>query len=112
MDADEQTGLLREMRDLLRVIAEPALAQRDQELRASLCAIVGKSKSKAKAVLLMDGSRGQAAICKESVIDHGDLSRLVKALRTKALIATEEKQLKLILSIPPKLFENSEKQNG
>ena len=100
------------MRDLLRVIAEPALAQRDERLRASLVEIVGKSKGKAKAVLLMDGSRSQAAICKESGIDDGNLSRLVKALRAKALIAADEKQLKLVISIPPHFFENSGKQNG
>jgi hypothetical protein len=87
---NEQTELLREMRDLLRVLAEPALAQRDEPLRASLLEIVGKSKAKAKAVLLMDGSRSQTAICKESGIDEGYLSRLAKALRAKALIAADE----------------------
>jgi hypothetical protein len=112
LDPNEQTELLREMRDLLRVIAEPALAQRDGRLRASLLEIVGKSKAKAKAVLLMDGSRSQAAICKESGIDEGYLSRLAKALRAKALIAPDEKQLKMVISIPPNFFENSEKQNG
>ncbi len=56
---DEQVALLREMRDLLRVIAEPALAKRDEELRAALTELVGRSRPKAKAVLLMDGSRSQ-----------------------------------------------------
>jgi hypothetical protein len=40
----EQTELLREMRDLLRVMAEPALAKRDEKRRAALLEIVGKSK--------------------------------------------------------------------
>jgi hypothetical protein len=80
----EQTELLREMRDLLLVIAEPALAKRDERLRASLLDIVGKSKAKAQATLLMDGLRSQAAICKESGIDKGALSRLTKALRAQA----------------------------
>ena len=109
---DENTELLREMRDLLRVIAEPTLAKRDEKLRASVCDVVGKSKVKAKAVLLMDGSRSQAAIRKESGIDQGNLSRLVKSLRAQALIGSDGNQPKLVVSIPSDFFENSEKQNG
>ena len=100
------------MRDLLRVIAEPALAKRDERLRAALLDTVGRSKAKANAALLMDGSKSQNAICKESGIDQGNLSRLVKALRAQALIAADERQPKLVISIPPNFFENSEKQNG
>jgi len=61
---NEQTELLREMRNILLVIAEPALAQRDEKLRATLRGIVGKSKPRAKAVLLMDGTRSQSEIKK------------------------------------------------
>ncbi len=106
---NEQTELLREMRDLLRVMAEPALAKRDEKLRAALLDVVGKSKAKANAVLLMDGSRNQSGIRKESEIDQGDLSRLTKALRAKALIAADEKLPKLTISIPPNFFDNSDK---
>jgi hypothetical protein len=109
---DKNTELLREMRDLLRVIAEPALAKRDEKLRASLSGVVGRSKAKIDAVLLMDGSRNQAAICKGSGIDQGNLSRLVKALRAEALIAADEKYPKLVISVPPDFFESSEKQNA
>jgi hypothetical protein len=108
---DEQTELLREMRDLLLVIAEPALAKRDEKLRAELIDIVGRSKAKAKAVLLMDGSKLASEIVKDADIDQGDLSRLVKALRAKALV-TDGKQPKLLVSIPPNFFEASEKKNG
>jgi hypothetical protein len=109
---NEQTELLREMRDLLRVMAEPAIAKRDEKLRAALVEIVGKGTAKAKAVLLMDGLRSQAAICKESGIDQGGLSRLTKALRTQALIAADEKHPKLVISVPPNFFQNTERQNG
>jgi hypothetical protein len=112
LDRNEQTELLREMRDLLRVMAEPALAQRDGRLRASLLEVVGKGKVKAKAISLMDGARSQAAICKESGMDTGNLSRLVKALRAKALIGPDEKKPRLVLSVPQGFFEDSEKQNG
>lgn len=86
----EDTELLREIRDLLRLIAEPALAERDQNLRAALLQIVGKSKQKEAAVALMDGTRSQAAIRNECGIDTGNLSRLVKALREASLIGTDE----------------------
>jgi hypothetical protein len=109
---DEQTQLLREMRDLLLVIAEPALAKRDEKLRTSLLDIAGKSKAKARAILLMDGSRTQAAITKESGIDQGNMSRLVKALRAQSLIADDERHPKLVLSIPADFFENTEKRDG
>ena len=109
---DEQTELLREMRDLLRVMAEPALAQRDARLRDSLIQVVGKNKSKARAVLLMDGSRNQTALRTESGIDQGDLSRLVKTLREKTLIAIDEKHPKLVISVPVNFFEGSEKRDG
>jgi hypothetical protein len=105
---DEQTELLREIRDLLRVIAEPALGERDKKLRATLIEIVGKSNSKAKAVLLMNGLKSQAEIRKESGMDHGNLSRMVSALRSKDLIKGDERHPKLVISIQSNFFENLE----
>lgn len=109
---NEQTELLREMRDLLRVMAEPAIAKRDEKLRAALREIVGKSKAKADAVLAMDGSKSQTAIRNDAGIDAGNLSRLVKALRAEQLIAADEKHPKLAISIPRNFFENPDKKNG
>jgi hypothetical protein len=108
----EDTELLREMRDLLQVIAEPTLAKRDAKPRASLIGIVGKSSARAKATLRMDGSRTQAAICKESGIDQGGLSRLVKALRASSLMTVDEKQPKLAIAIPSNFFDDPEAQDG
>jgi hypothetical protein len=103
----EDTELLREIRDLLLVIAEPALAKRDERLREALVEIVGKSKAKAAAVFLMDGSRSQATIKKESGIDAGALSKCVKALREVQLIGKgDDKHPKLVITIPPNFFEN------
>jgi DNA-binding MarR family transcriptional regulator len=105
---NEQTELLREMRDLLLVIAEPALAKRDERLRASLTQIIGRSKPRAKAALLMDGSRTQTVIKNESGIDAGDLSRCVKTLREASLIGKDDKQNpKLVIAIPPNFFEKA-----
>jgi hypothetical protein len=109
---DEQTELLREMRDLLRVIAEPALAERDKKLRALLLEVVGKGKAKAKAIRLMDGSRTQAMVAKDSGIDHGLLSRLLKSLRSNGLLKAESTNPTLVIAIPPNFFEAEEEKNG
>jgi hypothetical protein len=109
---DEQVGLLREIRDLLRIVAEPMLAKRDEKPRVSLIEIVGKSKTKAKAVLLMDGSRSQAEICKQSGIDQGNLSRLAKSLRAEGLIGPDQKHPIMVLSIPTNFFEPVGNQDG
>ena len=58
----ETLNVICEIRDLMRLMAEPQIAARDQKLRDELIRIVGKSEIKAKAVLVMDGSRAQAAI--------------------------------------------------
>lgn len=104
---DEETELLREMRDLLRVIAEPALAERDKKRRNLLLEVVGKSKRKAEVVMLMNGTRSQSALHKDSGMDQGDVSRLVKALRDKELIKPDDKHPELVISIPPNFFETS-----
>ncbi|MCC6679680.1 MAG: hypothetical protein IT445_02150 [Phycisphaeraceae bacterium] len=104
----QQIELLTEIRDLLHVMAEPALAKRDEKLRNALRTVVGRSKKKAAAVVLMDGLNSQAAIVKKSKIDQGDLSRLVKALAKKSLIASNEKQPKLCITIPPNFFEQGD----
>ena len=107
MSIDEQTELLREMRDLLRVMAEPALAERDAKLRAALTEIVGTSASRAAAVSLMDGSRKQATIQKESGIDQGNLSRFVRAMRDAKLLGPDEKKPKVVIPIPANFFKNN-----
>jgi hypothetical protein len=105
---NEQTELLREMRDLLLVMAEPALAKRDERLRESLANIVGKSDPRANAIFLMDGSKGQTAIAKETGIDAGNMSRFIKALREASLISKDEKQNpKLVIVVPRDFFEKA-----
>ena len=102
----EQTELLREIRDLLLVVAEPALAKRDEALREKLKQIAGKSAAKHRSILLMDGTRSQTSIKSEAKIDQGDLSRLIKALREGGLLGKDEKaQPKLTLVIPPNFFK-------
>lgn len=101
----EDTELLREIRDLLRLMAEPALAKRDERLRNSLRKIVGKSRQRADAVALMDGTRSQMMIRKECGIDDGNLSRFVKALREEKIIGSDDKHPQIAFPIPPNFFD-------
>jgi hypothetical protein len=104
--------LLCEIRDLLQVIAEPALAKRDAKLRSSLRTVVGASLKKAKAVQLMDGSRTQSVIVKEVAIDAGNLSRLVKDLAAARLISADQKHPKLQVTVPSSFFNQDASDEG
>lgn len=104
----QEVKLLTEIRDLLQVIAEPALATRDAKLRSSLRSAVGSSAKKAKAALLMDGTRSQSMIAKESGMDSGNVSRLVKALAAAHVISADEKQPALQLKVPPYFFDGED----
>ena len=100
----EETELLSEIRDLLLLLAEPAIAKRDESHGAALREIVGRSKAKAKAVAAMEGSKSRQVICKESGIDQGDLSRLIKILRERKLIVDGDMP-KLVVALPIAFFE-------
>lgn len=104
-NSDELLSAVREIRELIRLMAEPAIAQRDQKLRSELRRIVGKSTPKANAVLLMDGSRTQRAIHKEAKIQESHLSTLVKQLNEGSLLSPNTKEPKLVISIPANFFE-------
>ncbi|WP_311029414.1 hypothetical protein [Mesorhizobium koreense] len=108
---DENTSLLREIRDLLLLLAEPAIAKRDERLREALRQVVGKSKRKADAVALMDGTRSQVEIRKECGVDAGDLSRLVKAMREGGLIGVGDEQPKLTFPTPLSFLETLGKEH-
>lgn len=108
----QMLDVLSEMRDLLRVMAEPAIAQRDKKLRTALRGVAGSATGKkAKAILLMDGTRNQAGIANECGIDRGDLSVLVKKLKAAELLKGEAKQPDLSISIPSNFFEQREESD-
>jgi hypothetical protein len=107
--SDHMLAVLEEMRDLLRVIAEPAIAERDKKLRDALRVIAGNGKgNKPKAVFLMDGKRTQAKIVDECGIHKGQLSELVKALREAGLLTGDPKQPQLMISVPSSFFDDGE----
>lgn len=104
--------VMTEVRDLLRLMAEPAIADRDKKLREALRGIAGTPNGKkAKAVLLMNGTRSRTKIIEECGIDHSDLSVLIKKLAAAELLKGEPKQPLLAISIPTNFFENAEDSN-
>ena len=102
----EISKVVSEIRELIRLMAEPAIAERDRKLRSELRRIVGGSTLKANSVLLMDGSRPQKDIRRETKINQGDLSTLVKRLRESKLVEGDGKQPLVIISIPANCFES------
>lgn len=105
MNDSELLNTIHEIRDLLRLIAEPQIAERDQKLRNELSRIVGNSKPKRKAALAMDGSRTQGEIHKQTGMDAGNLSTMVKQLGKSQLLSGDIKKPKLAISIPTNFFD-------
>jgi CRP-like cAMP-binding protein len=107
--SEQMLRVLSEMRDLLRLIAEPAIAQRDKKFRAALRSIAGSATGKkAKAILLMDGTTNQAGIVNKCGIDRSDLSALVKKMKGEGLLKEDSKEPDLAISIPFDFFEQGE----
>lgn len=105
-NSEQMLPVLVEMRDLLRLIAEPAIAERDKKLREVLRVIGGSATSKkANAILLLDGTRTQAEVVKACGIDKSDLSGLVKKLKAADLLRGDPKQPQLAISVPANFFE-------
>lgn len=100
---DTELELLIEIRDLLRLLAEPQLAERDRKWRDELRKIAGKGEKNIKAVLLMDGSRNQSTIAKEIPMDVGQLSKLVKSLRAASLL-TENENPEVVIPVSESIF--------
>jgi hypothetical protein len=103
---DPMLLVLTDMRELLRLMAEPAIAERDKKRRATLRGIAGNSASKkAGAILLMDGARTRRDIISVCGIHEGELSVLVKKLNAAELLIGDGKQPQLAISIPHNFFE-------
>jgi hypothetical protein len=105
LSSAEVSAAILEMRDLLRLIAEPAIAQRDQKQRENLKSVVGRSPQKISAVALMDGTKSQAEIHRLVGIKKGNLSVFVKQLNEAGLLSSRSELPKLNLTIPPDFFE-------
>jgi hypothetical protein len=97
------------MHDLLALLAEDKIAQRDAKLRDQLLQIVGNSKPKQKSVFLMDGTRTQKEIRDEVSVNQGNFSVMVGKLSAAKLLICDTKSPKLAISIPTNFFENHAK---
>jgi hypothetical protein len=97
---------VRDIRKLLELLAEPAIAQRDAKLRNELRQIVGASKQKQESVCLMNGERTQKEIHAETSMNKGNLSTLVSKLSEAKLLTGDPKLPNLAISIPPNFFES------
>jgi hypothetical protein len=110
---DEHAQLLleevRQMRKLLELLAEPAVAQRDANLRDELRKIVGSSSKKQQSVFLMDGNRTQRQIIAQTSVNQGDLSTMVGKLESAGLLADGKREPKLAISIPSNFFDANAK---
>jgi hypothetical protein len=104
--SNEILSAVREIRDLIQLMAEPAIAARDKKFRDELRKVVGNSKPKAKAILLMNGSRMQADIRRESGMQASNLSTLVKQLAECKLLSGDGRKPKLTITVPANFFEN------
>jgi CRP-like cAMP-binding protein len=94
-----------QIREYVRLMAEPAIAERDAKRRAELKRIVGSSLQKGQAILRMNGTHERKDIQRETGISKGNLSTLVKVLKESDLISGDGKQPKLAISVPPNFFE-------
>ena len=102
----EITHLLREIRDLLSVIAGPQLAIRDQKARGEIVQIVGRSARRRKAILLMDGRRRRVDIQQSTGIDSGELSRFLTALKDAGVCNEENGTPRLLVHVDAGLFDS------
>lgn len=107
---DNSTELLetvRKIHELLELLAEDKIAQRDAKQRAALLEIVGTGAAKQKSVFLMDGTRTQAEIQRATSVNQGHLSTMVGKLHKTKLLDGDTKKPKLAISIPLNFFEHN-----
>jgi hypothetical protein len=108
-NSTELLETVRKIYGLLELLAEDKIAERDAKQRTILLEIVGKSVTKQKSVLLMNGTRTQTEIHGATSVHKGDLSTMVGKLHQAKLLDGDTKKPKLAISIPPNFFESNAK---
>lgn len=98
---------VRQLRRLVELMAEPAIAQRDAKLRENLRSIVGSSAKKQQSIFLMDGSRNQSQIVAATSVHQGELSTMVGKLNEAGLLADGKKNPRLSITIPSNFFDSN-----
>lgn len=102
--AESELEVLKDIRELLTLVAEPQLAERDKKRRDELRRIAGKGEKNIKAVLAMQGVKSQKEISSEAKIDASQLSRLVKSLHSAGLLDPNSDVPKLVFPVNEQLF--------
>lgn len=105
LETEEINKAILEIRDLLRLMAGPAIAERDKKAREEIQHIVGQSEKKQSALMLMDGSKTQSDIHKTTGFNQGHLSTMVKQLSELGLLEEDNKKPKLKIFIPSNFFQ-------
>lgn len=105
-EASETLVILRKIHNLLELLAEDKIAQRDEAQRVILRQLAGSSVPKQKSILLMDGTRTQADIRRATSVNQGHLSTLVSSLFKENLLSGDIKQPNIAISIPKNFFED------
>jgi hypothetical protein len=108
MSEKELLNEIIEIRKLLELLAEPAIAQRDAKLRKELRQVVGSSDTKQKSVHLMNGTLTQSQIKAQTGVHAGNLSTLVSKMSEAKLLTGDPKLPKLAISILPNFFESND----
>jgi len=108
-DSSNVLEVLQKIHGLLELLAEDKIAQRDAKQRAAVREIVGTSAKKQESIFLMDGTRTQADIRKQTSVNQGHLSTMVGKLHEAKLLIDDTKRPKLAISIPPNFFESNGK---
>jgi hypothetical protein len=107
--SNEILAAVRKICELLELLAEDKIAQRDAKQRTALLEIVGTSAAKQKSVFLMNGTRTQTEIHKATSVNQGHLSTMVGKLHKAKLLVGDTKRPELAISIPPTFFESNAK---
>lgn len=107
--SSELLETVRKIHDLLELLAEDKIAERDSKQRVALLELVASSKIGQKAVLLMDGTRTRAEIQSQAQMDPSNLSKLVGKLNDAKLVTGDPKKPKLAISLPANFFDTHAK---
>ncbi len=106
-NSNELLATVRKIYELLELLAEDKIAQRDAKQRTALLEIVGTSATKQKSALLMDGTRTQTEIHRTTSLHKGDLSAMVGKLYNAKLLVGDKKRPNFSISIPSNFFESN-----
>jgi phosphoenolpyruvate-protein kinase (PTS system EI component) len=106
----EVIELLRDIKSLLEVLAEPKLQEREKSARDILRRIAGRSEPKRAALLLMNGQLTRQEIIKSTQIDPAEMTRLTKAVLAEGLLTEKAGKPAVLVRSLNSLFVDGKEQ--